>query len=103
MTTYHPLSTEWQTIMDANPTWFSNENMDFWGSTVYWNTLTPVRNGWLFISQERDYADGKAYSIRHVGNAGTMNTLSFQQTSNRDEANALLNQFSFELGSDFGN
>jgi hypothetical protein len=89
--------------MNANPVWFSNETTDFWDSTVYWNTLTPVRDGWLFISQERDYANGKAYSIRHVVADGTIDTLSFQQTSNRDEANALLNQFSFELGSDFGN
>jgi hypothetical protein len=39
------------------------------------------------------------FSVRKVEQTGYISTLSFQQTSNEDEAVASLNEYSFELGS----
>jgi hypothetical protein len=93
-------SPEWETIKADNRVWFSKATMEFWHTVVLWESLTPIGDAWLFISQDRDYANNKSYSIRKATVGGGVDTLSFQQTSDRDEAFALLNDWSGTLGTD---
>jgi hypothetical protein len=51
---YTKESYEWLNIRANNSTWFSKSAIRFFGSRIYWNTLTPYKDGWAFISSEGD-------------------------------------------------
>ena len=100
--TYTSASPEWRAIISNNPLWFNAKTQEFWGSEVLWDTLTPVLNGeWLFLSLEDNFdRTQKMYSVRLASTESTeIDTLSFQQTSDKHEALAMLYEHSFELGS----
>ena len=60
-------SNEWLTIRGNTGYWFTKSSMAFWGSKVYWNTLTKVDDGWLFLSSEKDALDIETrFSTRKV-------------------------------------
>jgi hypothetical protein len=90
MPKYSKSSPEWQDIIAKHPLWFSSETMNFWHSTILWGTLTRADDGWLFLSLEDNYNKSeRVYSVRWVGSQG-MTTPSFQQTSDKKQALALL-------------
>ena len=99
--TYTQTSPEWQNIIAKGKLWFAPETMEFWNSSVLWDTLTPIGDGeWLFLSlEDNSTRTARMFSVRKVEQTGYISTLSFQQTSNEDEAVASLNEYSFELGS----
>jgi hypothetical protein len=39
-------------IQHLHPDWFSKATTEFWGSEVYWQTLTQTKDGWHFITSE---------------------------------------------------
>lgn len=62
-------SLEWIKIRGNCGYWFSPSSMGFFNSRVYWNTLTELPNGYLFISSEQDitaWNDERRYTIRKV-------------------------------------
>lgn len=100
--TYTKASPEWRAIIAKNPDWFSSKTKGFWNSDVLWDTLTPVGNGeWLFLSLEDNFdRTQQMYSVRLASTEDShIDTLSFQQTSDKHEALAMLYEHSFELGS----
>lgn len=100
--TYTKSSPEWRDIIANSDNWFEPTTMKWWNSRVLWDSLTPVLNGrWLFLSLEDTFdRTERKYSLRLADlNAGDVDTLSFQQTSDIQEAYHLLNEHSFELGS----
>jgi hypothetical protein len=99
---YTKSSPEWRDIIVNSDNWFEPTTMKWWNSKVLWDSLTPVLNGrWLFLSLEDTFdRTERKYSLRLADlNAGDVDTLSFQQTSDIQEAYHLLNEYSFELGS----
>ena len=61
---------EWLNIRVANGHWFSKSTMRFFGSKIYWNTLTRFDDGWAFISSEGDDYNTlipRGWTIRFVG------------------------------------
>ena len=91
-------SLEWKSIIAKHSTWFSESNLSFWNSKVLWSTLTPVGDDeWLFLSLEDNFDRSKQmYSVRFVSNE-TIDTLSFQQTSDKKRALILLHKHTVEL------
>lgn len=63
-------SLEWIKIRGNCGYWFTPSSMAFFGSRVYWNTLTELPNGYLFISSEQDtygaWGGERRYTIRKV-------------------------------------
>lgn len=67
MTIYTKDSREWLLIRANTGFWFSKNTMAFFGSKVYWNTLTEIPMGYLFISSEDSFdKDRRLFSIRKV-------------------------------------
>ena len=67
MTTYTKDSNEWLLIRAKTGYWFSRDTLAWHGSRIYWNTLTKVEDGWLFITQEDNFdKTKKLFSIRKV-------------------------------------
>lgn len=86
----------WQKIISNDEQWFSKNNMNFWGTKVYWNTLTPFQDGsYLFITADYDfYREKKLFSIRWVGEGGTIGTFAWQTAASLEEAKK---QMKFQL------
>lgn len=81
--TYTKESPEWWLIRANTGSWFSKESMRFWESRIYWNTLTKIDGGWLFISSEKDIQGIETrFSIRKVNKDYGLETLEFQVTPN---------------------
>jgi hypothetical protein len=60
-------SPEWQEIIGANKNWFSAETLNFFGSTIFWGTLTNTGLGRVFITSEWNYThEQKLFTIRLV-------------------------------------
>ena len=98
--TYTESSPEWRVIMRENR-WFLPEVMEYWNCEVSWETLTPVGNGeWMFLSLDDNYnRTERMYSVRLFStNDRHMSTPSFQQTSDKQEALALLKEHSSLMG-----
>ena len=67
MATYYKESYEWLQIRANTGYWFSPNTLRFFGSRIYWNTLTKIPNGWLFISSEDNFdRTERLFSIRKV-------------------------------------
>ena len=85
--TYKKESNEWLLIRANAGTWFSDSNMKFWGSRIYWNSLTKVGDKWLFISSEDNWDKSrKMFSIRSVDAEWNLDTVSFQEHELLEEA-----------------
>lgn len=92
--TYSKESAEWLLIRANNAKWFSKEAMRYFGSRIYWNTLTPVEDGWLFISHEKDYLGIETrFSIRKVNQNFEIDTLEWQATPNFKIAKDILKRY----------
>lgn len=47
--------------------WFEPKTMKFFGSRIYWDTLTETPNGYLFISSEDNFdRTEKRFTVRFV-------------------------------------
>ena len=67
--TYKKDSHEWLRIRVSNSSWFSPRTMRWFGSRIYWHTLTRYKDGWAFISSEGDdynIAIPRQFTIRFV-------------------------------------
>ena len=62
---YDKYSLDWQEIIAAQYLWFAPRTLKFWGSTIYWNTLTAPGGTRYFITREHHY-DANKFSIRSV-------------------------------------
>ena len=57
----------WLTIRAENAFWFSKDTIKFFGSRIYWQTLTKAHGGYLFITSEDNFnRTEKRYSVRFV-------------------------------------
>jgi hypothetical protein len=57
----------WLTIRAENSFWFSQDTLRFFGSRIYWHTLTEIDGGFLFISTEDNFdRTEKCFSVRFV-------------------------------------
>lgn len=57
----------WLTIRAENAYWFSQDTLRFFGSKIYWQTLTRIEGGYLFISSEDNFdRTEKCFSLRFV-------------------------------------
>jgi len=77
MNTYTKHSPEWELIRGKSGYWFSQSTLRFFGSRIYWHTLTKNTNyQWLFITSEDNF-DGteKRFSVRSVNRAYDIDTL----------------------------
>lgn len=87
---YDKYSIDWQDIISKNYLWFSPRTLKFWGSTIYWNTLTEPGELRYFITREHHY-DANKFSIRSVsGNSGIDTVGEFGQYISLSEAKASL-------------
>lgn len=100
--TYTKSSPEWRDIIAKADHWFGRTTMEFWNTTVVWESLTPVGDGrWLFLSLDDTFdRSQRKYSVRLAHeDSGDIDTLDFQYTSDIDEAYETFHEHSFELGS----
>ena len=68
---YTKNSPEWQEIITENKSWFSPRTLKFFGSTIFWATLTETTKGKGFITSEHNYSnETKLFSIRLITNTG---------------------------------
>jgi hypothetical protein len=57
----------WLKIRAENAKWFSTDTLRFFGSKIYWQTLTEIDGGYLFITAEDNYDRSvKLFSLRFV-------------------------------------
>lgn len=59
----------WLMIRVNNTKWFSKSTMRFFGSRIYWQTLTHYKRGFAFISSEGDDYNSlipRGWTIRFV-------------------------------------
>lgn len=86
-------SREWLLIRANTGYWFSKDNMAFFGCKVYWNTLTEIEDGYLFISSEDNFnLTGKPFSIRKVNRDYGIETLEWQTLPDLKTAKAKLRE-----------
>lgn len=83
---YSKQSPKWNLIRERNPIWFHQSSMRFFNTRVYWQSLAPYREGFLFITREQyipatyDLEPGKKlYSIRYAGPDGIETIGEFQE------------------------
>lgn len=91
----HKNSREWREITAKAGYWFSPSSMRYFGCRVYWNTLTELQEGYLFISSEANF-DGseKRYSIRKVNADYGIETIgSFGEFENLSSAKKALIEY----------
>ena len=70
----------WQGIIAKNEKWFSKENIRFWNSKIYWDTLTETPKGWQFVSSESDFTGTETlFTIRLATDNGIETIGQFQQ------------------------
>lgn len=62
--------------------WFSRDNMRYWGCRVG-NAVYGAR---YFVTSDRTFDDGRAYSIRELSDNGSINTVVFQAYTSRAAA-----------------
>lgn len=79
-------SPEWQSIIAENKVWFSPETMKFFGSVVFWQTLTSTDKGKVFITSENCGTDESLFSIRIATDKGIDTLGEFQQYKSLAEA-----------------
>ena len=91
---------------NAGSRWFSPQNMRFHRTRILHSTFCTLPDGRaLFITSDRDYADGRAYSVRLASwytdddgrNRPDMETLEHQTTYSRTGAMKLLRKHKGEL------
>ena len=57
----------WLTIRVNAGYWFSPDTLRFFGSRIYWHTLTATNDGYFFISSEDNFdRTEKRYTVRYV-------------------------------------
>lgn len=57
----------WLTIRVNAGYWFAPDTLRFFGSRIYWHTLTEIDGGYLFISSEDNFdRTEKRFSVRSV-------------------------------------
>lgn len=57
----------WLTIRANCGQWFAPNTLKFFGSRIYWHTLTETNGGYLFITSEDNFdRTEKRYSVRFV-------------------------------------
>ena len=79
----------WQEIIAKNENWFSKSTMRFWGSKVYWDTLTNTAEGWRFITADDNaQGTGKMFTVRLATDKGIETVGQFLQHKTLAEANA---------------
>lgn len=87
---YDKYSIDWQEIIAGNYLWFSPRTLKFWGSSIYWSTLTAPGELRYFITREHHY-DANKFSIRSVSKDFDINTIGeFGQYLSLSEAKASL-------------
>lgn len=92
-------SPTWQAIVAANENWFSDSTKAFWASRVYWDTLTEVDGGHLFITREVDFTgDRLLFSVRLAETGGSIHTLDFQAWETLPAAKAALTAHASKTG-----
>lgn len=98
---YDKNSPEWLNIVIKSDKWFTYESMRFFGSRIHWNSLTPMGEGWLFITSEHNFdRTQRLYSIRKATNdKGVTDTLSWQETGSLAEIRSKLKQLIIEYES----
>jgi hypothetical protein len=85
-------SNEWLMIRAKTGHFFSKSALAFWGSKIYWQTLTKIKDGWLFISQEDNFDQTmKLFSVRKVNKDYGIETLVWQFTADYKTAKKSLN------------
>ena len=69
-------SPEWELIRGKSGYWFSQSTLKFFGSRIYWQTLTRKQGFWLFITSE-DVFNGteKRFSVRLVDSSYDIHTI----------------------------
>jgi hypothetical protein len=77
--TYTKESPEWLLIRANSNNWFSKENLKFWGSKIYWNSLCNFDGNWYFITAEDNFdRSEKLFSIRSVSPKFDFETIEWQ-------------------------
>lgn len=84
---YNKESKEWLLIRANAGHFFSPETMRFFGSKIYWNSLTPVGDRWFFITSEDNFDRSlKLFSLREVDESFNFNTVDYQEFETLAEA-----------------
>jgi hypothetical protein len=70
-------SNTWLTIRANAGYWFAPDTLRFFGSRIYWQTLTETNGGYLFISSEDTYGRSpeRRFSVRFVNRAYDIDTV----------------------------
>jgi hypothetical protein len=69
-------SNTWLTIRANSGYWFAPSTLKFFGSRIYWHTLTETNGGYLFISSEDNFdRTERRYSVRFVNRGYDFDTL----------------------------
>jgi len=77
MNTYTKHSPEWELIRGKSGYWFSQSTLRFFGSRIYWHTLTGKDGFWLFITSEDIFANSfeKRFSVRLIDSRYDIHTI----------------------------
>lgn len=82
--------TAWGNIIETSGYFFSRETMRFFQSRISWASLTPVGEGYLFVTSEQSPYGARAYTLRKWAN-GQVDTLGeFQAFTTLGEAKTAL-------------
>ena len=65
----------WQGIIAKNENWFSKSNIRFWSSKIYWDTLTERKDGWRFVSSEKNFDGTKILFTLRVATENGIETI----------------------------
>lgn len=78
---------EWRHIVSTSGYWFTDGAMCFFNSRVSWETLTPTRDGYAFVTSEQfDYRSPRFYTVREYRHGDVVTLGEFQQYASRAEA-----------------
>jgi hypothetical protein len=82
----------WLTIRANAGYWFAPDTLKFFGSRIYWQTLTETKDGYLFISSEDNFdRTEKRFSVRSVNSDYDIDTLGeYQGYATLDHAKTAL-------------
>lgn len=69
-------SNTWLMIRANCDYWFAPDTLKFFGSRIYWHTLTETKDGYLFITSEDNFdRTEKRFSVRSVNADYDIDTL----------------------------
>lgn len=92
-------SVEWVEIRSNADKFFAAETMRYFGSKIYWNTLTRIGNQRLFVGRENNFDGSKQlFSVYGVSANFDFAVISMQKDSSLAEAKQRLNVFAEKSG-----